>query len=571
MSEPYDGAATSFVALIQQLQAGSISAYDAALALAPVLAAFSPDDTTQFGEVIKVLGRVDGMLLVDGPPANTLGTVGATAIDLDAQLFYPPKTEAGWTAPAVPFVGGQGPAGQISSATVTLIDASLPASIVLGGTAENRTMEFRLPNPTQAATALFDIMARSSFYAISDLGFAAKFASAGLEMDFLSGYYRQGINVRAALANVVGWSFARTSTGTARNAAGLISSFASGAPRITDLGLLIEQASTNQLLHSKMDQSPWSIGGPLVRTANAGTAPDGTNTATRIESTGNTAALFSAARTATATTGVFSVFIKKGSGATQANRLLFYNPTTGITQAAGTVNLDTGAITWTVTTGLGSLAPTQAEDYGNGWWRVHMPITSGITVGNSISCYAAFSSSAPASGEWSLVWGAQWEDGRQTPTSYIPTTTAAVGRVADDVIITGALTAAGTTARAQFRRGWNTVATETILGTQGSGEIISYLTGTGGYMLSSGSGLPGLAPVPTQNTVGRTAVTWSPTGRRLDFSTTTSAGDGVAGPANTNLRIGGYGGGNINWNGFIQRLLIVPQTVNQAQLEALAA
>lgn len=568
MSEPYDGAATSFVALIQQLQAGSISAYDAALALAPVLAAFSPDDTTQFGEVIKVLGRVDGMLLVDGPPANTLGTVGATAIDLDAQLFYPPKTEAGWTAPAVPFVGGQGAAGQISSATVTLIDASLPASIVLGGTAQNRTMEFRLPNPTQAATVLFDIMARSSLYAISDLGFAAKFASAGLEMDFLSGYYRQGINVRAALADVAGWSFTRASTGTARNNAGVITSFGAGVPRVTDRGLLIEATSNNLLLQSSLGAAPWVTGGPLTRTANAGVAPDGTNTATRIESTAATAALFVQNRTATASGGVFSVFIKKGSGATHANRVLFYNSTTGVTLASGSVNLDTGAITWTVTTGLGSLAPTQAEAYADGWWRIHMPVTSGVTAGNTVACYAAFSSSVPASGEWSLVWGGQWEDNRQTPTSYIPTSTAGAARNADIAFVNGApITTAAGTILMQFRRGWTTTFTEGLTGDDLNLGI--YVTAGSGYSFINPTNLNGGA-APAQNTVGKGALSWSGTTRRLDFSTAVAVNDGAGGLTQTKLYLGGYSN-TASWNGYIQKLLAVPQGVTATQLEALNA
>jgi hypothetical protein len=570
MSEPYDGAATSFVALIQQLQAGSISAYDAALALAPILATFSPDDTTQFGEVIKVLGRVDGMLLVDGPPANTLGTVGATAIDLDAQLFYPPKTEAGWTAPAVPFVGGQGPAGQISSATVTLIDASLPASIVLGGTAENRTMEFRLPNPTQAAVSLFDIMARSSLYGISsDLGLAAKFASAGLEMNFLTGYYRQGINLRGALANVVGWSFTRASTGTARNAAGVISSFASSVPRITDLGLLVETASNNLLLQSSMGVSPWNATG-VTRTASAGTAPDGTNTATRIESVGTGGSLFIQSRVATGTTGVYSFFIKKGSGATQANRILVYNSTTGVSLGRGTINLDTGAITWNITTHLGSLAPTQAEAYADGWWRVHAPIVGGITAGNTITYYVAFDSSAPPSPEWALAWGGQWEEtARQTPTSYMPTTTAGASRASDLVYVNNTLSGTAGTLRVQFRRGWKTGATEGVVG-DGVSSPLLYITSDTGYSFIPPNNLSA-GTAPLQNVVGRGVVSWSSVDpRRLDYNTSASAQGVAGGPASAQLQLGGYAAGSI-LNGYVQSVVHIPQYTSLAQVEAMAA
>ena len=46
------------------------------------------------------------------------------------------------------------------------------------------------------------------------------------------------------------WSFIRATVGTAEDLAGNIVQFASGAPRITDKGLLIEEARTNLYLNS---------------------------------------------------------------------------------------------------------------------------------------------------------------------------------------------------------------------------------------------------------------------------------------------------------------------------------
>jgi len=47
-----------------------------------------------------------------------------------------------------------------------------------------------------------------------------------------------------------GWAFTRSGAGTALNQAGVIVPFATGVPRITDRGLLAEQARTNVLLNS---------------------------------------------------------------------------------------------------------------------------------------------------------------------------------------------------------------------------------------------------------------------------------------------------------------------------------
>lgn len=445
----------------------------------------------------------------------------------------------------------------VASSTGALLNLSGAARVFIMASAED------VMNPIDFADAL----ARVGLYAITDIGLAAKFASQGLELDFLTGYYRRGVWVMP-LANIPGWSFTRASTGTARNAAGLITSFASGVPRLTDLGLLIETQSTNLLLRSgEMHTAPWSPGNVTV-TANAGVAPDGTTTATRLQATTSGAAAYTQIRTATATTGVYSQFLKQGSAANAANRVLFYNATTGVTLAQGVIDYATGAITWVTTTGLNmALAPTQAESYGNGWWRVHVPINSGVSVGNTIIVYAGFSSSGATAGDWCLAWGAQWEDTRQTPTSYIATTSAAVTRATDAVVVAGALSTTGTV-MAQFRRGWNILGTEGIFGTQGSGEIL-YVTAGSVYMLSGGLNI-GIAGAPTQNTVAKAAVTYTPTSRRFDFSTSSSLGDATPGFSNPNLTLGGYGS-SFNLNGYMQKVIAFPMAITQAQLEALAA
>lgn len=71
-----------------------------------------------------------------------------------------------------------------------------------------------------------------------------------LSADFVQSVYRMGTGRYTSPSDIPGWSFTRASVGTALNAAGQILSFASGQPRITDLGILIEEARTNGFLNS---------------------------------------------------------------------------------------------------------------------------------------------------------------------------------------------------------------------------------------------------------------------------------------------------------------------------------
>jgi hypothetical protein len=54
----------------------------------------------------------------------------------------------------------------------------------------------------------------------------------------------------ADLGGLYGWSFARTGSGLADNTSGTYTSFASNVPRITDKGLLVEEARTNVVTNS---------------------------------------------------------------------------------------------------------------------------------------------------------------------------------------------------------------------------------------------------------------------------------------------------------------------------------
>lgn len=76
---------------------------------------------------------------------------------------------------------------------------------------------------------------------------AARQVAAGLEFNFVAGRYLVQGGGSATFAAATGVSFVRASSGLAETTSGVLVPFASGAPRITDRGLLIEEARTNKV------------------------------------------------------------------------------------------------------------------------------------------------------------------------------------------------------------------------------------------------------------------------------------------------------------------------------------
>lgn len=214
MTEPFDSTAAAIVAIVESLAAGTMAAADAAIALAPLLSDLAPAQWDQLSKVIQVLGRVEGQLFVTGAPADTLGAIGSTAIDMTAKLFYGPKTALGWGA-GEPFVGATGPSGTITSVTTETTAVGTTADVVLGGTPEARTLHFKIPDTVASAAAYFEMMGRGDLYGIDTLGAAARFAASGREMLFAGSYHRRGLSEGDEPSDLSGWTFARTGEGTA--------------------------------------------------------------------------------------------------------------------------------------------------------------------------------------------------------------------------------------------------------------------------------------------------------------------------------------------------------------------
>jgi hypothetical protein len=207
---------------------------------------------------------------------------------------------------------------------------------------------------------------------------------------------------------------------------------------------LVEEQRTNILPNSEDFGTSWAGGNCNVST-NAVNAPTNTLVADKVAANTTNAAHWlrrAAVSPVAGTTYVFSVFFKAGGGA--ATHAVLQIETTGTDRSyAAKYDTSTGARTDTDSSNspVNTDSPTQAEDFGNGWWRAWVRIEH--STGNTgLRAYVGLSNAATgvalpvfagaaADADFIYFWGAQIEASTTTPTAFIPTTTANVTRSAD--------------------------------------------------------------------------------------------------------------------------------------------
>lgn len=231
-------------------------------------------------------------------------------------------------------------------------------------------------------------------------------------------------------------TFSRASTGTFVGSNGLIQTAASGVPRFghngatgESLGLLVEEAKTNNCWYSNFQQfvgagsQGWN---PLVgatATQNAAVAPDNTNTALLMQedsSNGSHSIKWVGSNpTATLTASIFV----KSAGVTTVS-LGIFNGT------SATFNLTNLTATPSIGTALIQALP-------NGWYRISVT-TDGVVGSQNYGNFTFSLGSGNYQGNGTsgvYIWGAQYEGGSLT--SHIPTSGATATRAADAASITG--------------------------------------------------------------------------------------------------------------------------------------
>jgi hypothetical protein len=239
-------------------------------------------------------------------------------------------------------------------------------------------------------------------------------------------------------------SFSRASTGTFFNSSGTLTTAAVNAPRFDHVydgtnwvskGLLIEEQRTNINLYSEQfNNAAYSINQGVV-TANQASSPDGNTTAENLTASSGTVNpyVYMALTTANSSVYTFSIYVKKN---THDFVQVVLN---GVANGFANFNISSGVVG---TLGAGGSATSSIVNVGNGWYRCVVTYTTASTSGNGFinligSATAGRGATFTAAGTESVyLWGQQLELG-SFPTSYIPTTTAAVTRSADVCQITG--------------------------------------------------------------------------------------------------------------------------------------
>jgi hypothetical protein len=202
--------------------------------------------------------------------------------------------------------------------------------------------------------------------------------------------------------------------------------------------LLVEPSAANVALRSAgMEVSgTWQRSNISITTGT--TSPEGLTTAFNIvESSDVTAQTHELAQSGlsvvSGTAYTFSLFIKAGTN--NRNIRLVFGSANFVGSPVATFNPVSGSV---VASGD---CVASVENYGNGWFRCRMSATADVAGTSFFGVYPTSGTTFSYIGNGSgsvQVWGAQVE-ASSIPTSYIPTTAAAVTRNADVINLSGAV------------------------------------------------------------------------------------------------------------------------------------
>ncbi|MDD3020417.1 MAG: hypothetical protein PHX61_05480 [Alphaproteobacteria bacterium] len=414
--------------------------------------------------------------------------------------------------------------------------------------------------------------------ALSDLTFTPPDTSAvkvnypSLGMDFVydaDGRYTLNgtvYNDLPSFLGATGGTFTRASVGTYYDSSGVLQTATSGTPRfdhdpvtLAPKGVLIEESSTNQMGNSELVGS-WVQANVNVA-SNTVQAPDGTMTADTVTTTGGNGLVRQTIITAITAgqTITRTLFAKAGTTST----VIFEHFDSGY-----------GATKFNVSTCTLISAPgdvtTSTQQLPNNWCRIQATRT--FTAGNWDTVYID-TYGAAAAGMSIHLWGGQMEV-KSFPTSYIPTTSAAVTRAADVFTVPtgGWFNTSATSIYASFNsntiNGYNVY--RRVIGSSGAGNAnYGELSNTDTFIRLYNSATP-LDQSTSAILTGETyAASSNASGRSLSVHGAAAVSDVAVMPSFTAFSLGSQSGSTNFLNGHLAKFKYYPVRVADTQLQLL--
>ncbi len=409
------------------------------------------------------------------------------------------------------------------------------------------------------------IMGRADLYGITLLSNASAFLSGGVEVLPLASpaYYRIGGTEDTALADMPGITITRASTGYARTVAGTFTSFASGAARITDRGLLVEPAATNLFPRYAPTTAQLGTGTNTSNTTEPSSPPISSLQWLQVGA-GGVGIAYQAVTLTAATTYTASCMIETPDGSSPVGGP--NNASTDFSFVMAGVVLSSGTYNY-------------LRLSGNTWLVWHTFTTAGSISSTNCGIFRQ----ATQNTRTLKFAGFQIETGSRA-TSPIVTTGSSATRAADVIQITGLTIGQEVTVAADIAlTGGDSTVTS-------AGRFIFDLDGgtTADRVYANNvNGALGFATVAASSTTASVEVAGTAAidatvklayrSRVNDFrmarggTLSTADTSGAVPSALTRLTIGGISTGANQLSGFIRRLVIIPAALTDAQLQTLTA
>lgn len=395
---------------------------------------------------------------------------------------------------------------------------------------------------------------------------------ATLDLNFLSGTLDPSV------------TFTRASVGTYFDATGTLQTAGNNVARfdydpLTRLprGLLIEEARANILTNSQVINS-WPTKTDITVVDNNTTSPDGTVNAARITEgvVGNAFATSNAAAVAGGATVTGSVFVKRGT--TDWFKLIVADTVGAANGVNVWINTATGTIGTVSLRGTATSVSGSVQSVGNGWYRVvgSCTLPAGSTAAMVLCASAAGDNNATrVNNAQYYLWGGQVEQAT-FPTSYIPTTSAAVTRAADVATVPvgawfnqNAFTAVEDIAPGALITTTNARALQINDGTA-SNPIDFYANAPGSVQIRACSSF--LSPPFTYSTLGVIRIGLALTRGGTATGVFNGGAPQTATPATVpaafaNVCIGSQLGGSGQWNGYTRRVRYWNRALSNTELQ----